>query len=74
MSTPPPGTRLAFLVDVVKLLAAPIIFIVTGVGVFVYEVGWGHSQAFGITGLALALTAAGLSADFLGDFLSKRAP
>lgn len=66
-----PDARLAFLVDVVKLLIGPITFIVVGMGVFVYEAGWGHSEAFATLGIAVALTGAGLGADFIQKRISS---
>lgn len=58
-------TRLAFLADVWKLLVAPILLLVAGLGVFIYEAGWGHAEVFATLGLGVALTGAGLGADFI---------
>lgn len=61
----PTDQRIAFLSEALRFLAAPILIIATGLGTFIYEVGWGHDRGFAITGLVVALTAAGFSADVI---------
>ena len=63
--------RVAFLAEVWKVLIAPIIMLFTGLGVFVYEVAWGHEPTFATMGLALGATGAGLGSDLLGKRLQK---
>jgi hypothetical protein len=45
--------------------------LLVGLGVFVYEVLWGHESAFATMGLALAATGAGLGSDLLGKRLQR---
>jgi len=63
--------RLAFLAELWKVLIAPVIMLLVGLGVFVYEVLWGHESAFATMGLALAATGAGLGSDLLGKRLQR---
>lgn len=59
------NTKLTFWVDAWKQLIAPIILLVAGLGEFMFQALAGHDQTFGLIGVGLALTGAGLGADVL---------
>lgn len=67
----PDKSKVDFAAELLKVLVAPALMLTTGLGVFIYEVGWGHDQAFATMGLALAATGAGFGADRLGKFVGK---
>lgn len=54
-----------------KLLVAPVTMLLVGLGEFVYQAAWGHDQTFGLIGVGLALTGAGLGVDMLGKMTGR---
>lgn len=61
----PARARVALLGDIWKTLVAPVMLMVGGLATFAYEAVLGHDQEFALMGLGMALTGAGLGADFL---------